>query len=95
MNPEMLEYYKQEIQDLLDKILIRPSHSPWSCATFYVQKNAELERGTQRLVINYKPLNKVLQWIRYLIPNKRDLINRLYNATNFSKFDMKLGFWQI
>ena len=48
-----------------------------------------------RLVINYKPLNKVLQWIRYPIPNKKDFIQRLYNATIFSKFDMKSGFWQV
>ena len=60
MNPELLEYCKKEIQDLLDKNLIRPSLSPWSCAAFYVQKASEIERGTPRLVINYKPLNKVL-----------------------------------
>ena len=36
MNPELLEYCKKEIQDLLDKNLIRPSYSPWSCAAFYV-----------------------------------------------------------
>ena len=47
------------------------------------------------MVINYKPLNKVLQWIRYPIPNKRDLLNRLSEAKIFSNFDMKLGFWQI
>ena len=46
-------------------------------------------------MINYKPLNKVLQWIRYPVPNKKDLIQRIYNATIFSKFDMKSGFWQI
>ena len=46
-------------------------------------------------MINYKPLNKVLQWIRYPIPNKKDLIQRIYNATIFSKFDMKSRFWQI
>ena len=40
-------------------------------------------------------MNKVLRWIRYLIPNKRDLLQRLNNAKNFSKFDMKSGFWQI
>ena len=28
MNPELLEYCKKEISDLLDKKLIRPSHSP-------------------------------------------------------------------
>ena len=89
MNPELLEYCKKEINDLLSKKLIRPSHSPWSCATFYVQKASEIECGTPRLVINYKPLNKVLQWISYLIPNKKYLIQKLYNATIFSKFDMK------
>ena len=82
-NPELLEYCKKEINDLLDKKLIRPSHSPWSCAAFYVRKASEIERGTPRLVINYKPLNKVLQWIRYPIPNKKDLIQRIYNATIF------------
>ena len=73
MNPELLEYCKKEINDLLSKNLIRSSHSPWSCATFYVQKASEIERETPRLVINYKPLNKVLQWIRYPIPNKKKL----------------------
>ena len=95
MSPELLEYCKKEINDLFSKKLIRPSHSPWNCATFYVQKTSEIERGTPRLVINYKPLNKVLQWIRYPIPNKKNLIQRIYNATIFSKFDMKTGFWQI
>uniref|UniRef100_A0A151UHT0 Polyprotein n=1 Tax=Cajanus cajan TaxID=3821 RepID=A0A151UHT0_CAJCA len=72
-----------------------PSKSPWSCAAFYVNKQAELERGTPRLVINYKPLNQSLQWIRYPIPNKKGLLNRLHSAKIFSKFDMKSGYWQI
>jgi len=61
----------------------------------YVNNAAEKEQGVSGLVFNYEPLNKVLQWIRYPIPNKRDLLNRLYNAKIFSKFDMKSGFWQI
>ena len=95
MNKDLLSYYEKEIQDLIDKKLIRKSKSPWSCSVFYVQKQAELERGTLRLVINYKPLNDVLRWIRYPIPNKRDLLQRLVKSKVFSKFDMKLGFWQI
>ena len=65
---------------------------PWSCPAFYVQKNAKIERGEPRLVINYKPLDKVLEWIRYPTPNKRDLVNRLSKPVIFSKFDMKSGF---
>ena len=63
MTSELLEYCKKEIQDLLQKGLIRPSKSPWSCPAFYVRKNAEIERGVPRLVINYKSLNEALQWI--------------------------------
>ena len=76
MSLELLEYCKKETNDLLSKKLIRPSYFPWNCVAFYVQKSYEIERDTPRLVINYKPLNKVLQWIRYPIPNKKDLIQR-------------------
>ena len=95
MNVETVKFCKKEIHDLLEKKLIRNSKSPWSCSAFYVQKNVEIERGTPQLVINYKPLNKVLEWIRYPIPNKNDLVYRLSQAVVFSKFDMKSGFWQI
>ena len=95
MNAETVEFCKKEIRDLLEKKLIRNSKSPWSCSAFYVQKNAKIERRTSRLVINYKPLNKVLEWIRHPIPNKNDLVHRLSEAMVFSKFDRKSGFWQI
>jgi len=58
-------------------------------------KASEVERGAPRLVINYKPLNKVLKWIRYPLPNKSGLIKRLYSSRIFSKFDMKSGYYQI
>jgi hypothetical protein len=92
MNAKTLEFCRKEIADLLAKNIIRKSKSPWSSAAFYVMKNAELERGSPRLVINYKPLNDVLEWIRYPIPNRKDLVNRLSEALVFSKFDMKFGF---
>ena len=92
MNSKNVEFCKREINDLLAKKIIRNSKSPWSCVAFYVQKNDEIERGTPRLVINYKPLNKVLEWIRYPIPNKNDLIHKLSEVVAFSKFDMKSSF---
>jgi hypothetical protein len=95
MNTEILDFCQNEIDDLLAKRIIRKSKSPWSCAAFYVIKNTEIERGVPRLVINYKHINDVLEWIRYHIPNRKDLVSRLSDALFFSKFDMKSRFWQV
>jgi hypothetical protein len=95
MNADLEQHCRLEIRDLESKGLIQKSRSPWSCAAFYVNKNSEIERGTPRLVINYKPLNSALKWIRYPIPNKKDLLQKLHSAFIFSKFDMKFGFWKI
>ncbi|RVW24587.1 Enzymatic polyprotein [Vitis vinifera] len=80
MNKDLLSYCEKEIQDLMDKKLIRKSKSPWSCSAFYVQKQAELERGTPRLVINYKPLNDVLRWIR--LQKKIDSVEQHWKHLN-------------
>ena len=76
MSQELMEFCRAEINDLLSKGIVRKSKSPWSCPAFYVQKNAEIEKGVPKLVINYKPLKKVLEWVRYPIPNKRDLVTK-------------------
>jgi len=95
MNANLEQHCRLEIHDLESKGLIQKSRSPWSCAAFYMNNNSEIERGTPRLVINYKPLYFALKWIRYPIPNKKDLLQKLHAAFIFSKFDMKSGFWQI
>ncbi|GAV83439.1 SAC3 domain-containing protein [Cephalotus follicularis] len=50
MTYELMKYCKKEIQELLNKKLIRLHKSLWSCATFCVNQ------GIQRSVINYKTL---------------------------------------
>ncbi|XP_060203091.1 uncharacterized protein LOC132631536 isoform X1 [Lycium barbarum] len=47
MNHELMEVCKTEINDLLQKKIIRPSRSPWSCSAFYVNKNAEKKKDLQ------------------------------------------------
>jgi hypothetical protein len=95
MNADLEQHCRLEIRDLESKGLIQKSRSPWSCAAFYVNKISEIEKGTPRLVINYKPLNSTLKWIRYPIPNKKDLLQKLHSAFIFSKFDMKSPFASI
>jgi len=95
MKADLEQHCRLEILDLESKGLIQKSRSPWSCATFYVNTNSEFEKGIPRLMINYKPLNSALKWIRFPIPNKKDLLQKLHYAFIFSKFDMKSRFWQI
>jgi hypothetical protein len=71
INVDLEQHCRLEIQNLESEGLIQKSRSPWSCVAFYVNKNSEIERGTPRLVINYKPLNSALKWIKYPIPNKK------------------------
>jgi hypothetical protein len=93
MNAELDQHCRLEIKKNLEsKGLIQKSRSSWSCVAFYVNKNYEIERGTQKLVINYKPLNEALKLIRYPISNKKDLLQKINSALIFSKFDMKSGF---
>lgn len=95
MSKEYRDLCQKEIQQLLDRRLIRKSKSPWNCYGFYVNKRAEQIRGIPRLVINYKPLNSVLADDTYLIPHKGDLMRRIVGTKVFSKFDLKAGFWQV
>lgn len=75
--------------------IIRLSKSPWSCSAFYVNNAAEQERGSHRLVINYKPLNSILKWIHNPILNKRAFLKCTFKPYIYNKFNLKSGFWQI
>jgi len=74
MCPSEIENLQEEIQELLKKGLIEPSKSAWACIGFYVNKHSEQKRGKMRLVVNYNPLNKALNPIRYPLPNKASLL---------------------
>jgi hypothetical protein len=45
------------------------------------------------LVINYKALNSALLPLRYMLPHKELLFNKLDNVNVVSKFDLNSGFW--
>jgi hypothetical protein len=95
MSPEEQKMCREEIQELLDRKLIETSRSPWASPAFYVNKHSEKKIGKPCLVINYKKLNKALLPLRYPIPNKEALFQKIRGCNVFSKFDMKNGFWQI
>ena len=95
MNLEHLALAKQELSTLLSEGLIEPTASPWACTVFYVNKHVEQIHGRLRLVINYQDLNHFLANDKFHLPNKSALFQHLLNVKVFSKFDFKVGFWQL
>nr|XP_017239592.1 PREDICTED: uncharacterized protein LOC108212378 [Daucus carota subsp. sativus] len=84
---EMKELAKQ-LQELLDKGVIRPSVSPWGAPVLFVKK----KDGTMRLCINYRKLNKLTIKNKYPLPRIDDLFDQLKGATCFSKIDLRSGY---
>jgi hypothetical protein len=87
--------FEQQIKELLNLKVIRPSKSRHRLAVFIVRKHSELKRGKARIVYNYRRLNDNTYEDSYKLPNKDELINKIQESKYFSKFDCKSGFWQI
>ncbi|KAH9792641.1 hypothetical protein KPL71_004209 [Citrus sinensis] len=95
MSPSDLLLAKQECSQLLQQGLIESTDSDWACQAFYVEKRSELVRGKKRLVIDYQPLNSFLKDDKFPFPKIQTLFVHLQGARIFSKFDLKVGFWQL
>ncbi|GLJ29319.1 hypothetical protein SUGI_0578210 [Cryptomeria japonica] len=97
MNKDEQIQCAEEIQKLLQLGMIQESKSPFCCHAMYVPKMDENgnELKEKRLVVNYKPLNKILESNQHPLPSKDFIWSLIQGANLFSKFDLTKGFWQI
>ena len=86
-----LSELKQQLGELLDKVFIRPSSSPWGCPAIFVKKKDK----SLRMCVDYRPLNEVTVKNKYPLPRIDDLFDQLNGAQVFSKIDLRLGYHQI
>ncbi|KAL5561945.1 hypothetical protein UlMin_031692 [Ulmus minor] len=91
MAPTELKELQIQLQELIDKRFIRPSHSPWGAPVLFVKK----KDGTMRMCIDYRELNKVTIKNKYPLPRIDDLFDQLKGATVFSKIDLRSGYHQL
>src|SRR3954465_9081787 len=82
---------KTQLEALLDKGFVRPSSSPWGCPVLFVTKKDE----TERMCIDYRPLNLATIKNKYPLPRINDLYDQLAGSAVFSKMDLKLGYRHI
>jgi hypothetical protein len=82
---------KKQVQELLDKGIIRPSSSLCGSPIVLVPK----KDGTWRMCIDFRALNKITVKNHYPLPIIDDLLDQLKNVVYFTKLDLRSGYHQI
>jgi hypothetical protein len=85
------EEVKRQVQDLLDKRLVRESLSPCAVPTVLSPK----KDGGWRMCTDSRTINKITIRYKFPLPRMDDLIDCLSGANYFSKIDFKSGYHQI
>jgi hypothetical protein len=88
MDVKDLAELKKQIEELLNKVFIRPSSSPRGAPTLFVDK----KDGSRRLCIDYRSLNEVTIKNKYPLPRIEDLFDQMRGAKVFSKIDLRSGY---
>ncbi|KAL8108205.1 hypothetical protein AgCh_024593 [Apium graveolens] len=91
MAPVEMKELATQLQDLLEKGVIRPSVSPWGAPVLFVKK----KDGSMRLCIDYRELNKLTIKNKYPLPRIDDLFDQLRGIVWFSKIDLRSGYHQL
>ncbi|XP_059067200.1 uncharacterized protein LOC131858147 [Cryptomeria japonica] len=79
------EEIKKQVQELVEKGVIRPSTSPCGSPIVLVPK----KDGSWRMCIDYRALNKIIIKNRYPLPRIDDLLDQLKHAVYFTKLDLR------
>ena len=82
---------KEEIDQMLNLGIIRPSTSAYASPIVIVKK----KDGSNRICVDYRKLNKITVSDPEPMKTAEDLFQKLGKSKYFSKIDLSKGYWQI
>ena len=80
-----------QVNQLLEKGLIKETDSPWSSPVVLVKKKS----GEWRFCVDYRKLNDCTVKDAYPLPRIDDIIDSLQGQQYFSTLDLTSGYWQV
>ncbi|KAH8338725.1 hypothetical protein KR074_003729 [Drosophila pseudoananassae] len=91
------DFVNNEIKELLQNGIIRPSRSPYNSPAWVVDKKGTDDNGSKkkRLVIDFRKLNERIIADRYPMPSIAMILANLGKAQFFTTLDLKSGYHQI
>ena len=80
-----------QVQQMLDNGIIRPSSSPWNAPVILVKKKDD----SMRFVCDFRGLNDVTKKDSYPLPHIRDVIDRNEGAQFWTTLDAASAYWSM
>jgi len=86
---------RAQVQNMLDKGVIRENQSPWSSPSILVPKKSPDGKQKYRLGVDFRALNTVTKFDSYPLPVFDDTISTLHCSKYFTVLDCYSGFFQV
>ena len=90
-NPEVCGQEQEQLKEMLDQGVVRPSSSPRASPVVMVKK----KDGTLHFCIDFRKLNDVTIKDAHPLPRIDDILEALKGAKYFATLDLKSWYWQV
>ena len=89
------EDMQSQVQNMLNKGIIRPSSSPWSATAILVPTKSQDDKPNFGFCVDFRALNTVTQFDPYSLPVFEETTSTLHGYKHFTVLDSYSDLWQV